>query len=64
MENHVLPALGRKHLVDVGPLDVKKLAADLAGKGLAPGSVRIVLGQIELEQMVAGDDPLHQWMRA
>lgn len=46
MRLHVLPALGRRRLADLGPRDVKRLAADLRAKGLAENSVRLALAPL------------------
>jgi integrase len=46
MRLHVLPALGRRRLADVGPRDVKRLAAELRAKGLSENSVRLALAPL------------------
>jgi integrase len=46
MRLHVLPTLGRRRLADLGPRDVKRLAADLRSKGLSENSVRLALAPL------------------
>jgi integrase len=46
MRLHVLPTLGRRRLADLGPRDIKRLAADLRAKGLSENSVRLALAPL------------------
>jgi integrase len=46
MRRHVLPTLGRRRLADLGPRDIKRLAADLYAEGLSDNSVRIALAPL------------------
>ena len=46
MRLHVLPTLGRRRLADLGPRDIKTLAATLRAKGLSENSVRLALAPL------------------
>lgn len=46
MRLHVLPTLGRRRLADLGPRDIKRLAASLYAEGLADNSVRLALAPL------------------
>jgi integrase len=47
MRVHVLPELGRRRLSQIGPRDVKALAATLTAKGLSPNSVRLAIAPLK-----------------
>jgi integrase len=47
MRLHVLPTLGRRRLADLGPRDLKRLAAALRAKGLSENSVRLALAPLK-----------------
>jgi integrase len=58
LDRHVIPILGRLQLAEIEPRDLKKLAAELARKGLAPASVRCVLGPVRALFATAHEDGL------
>ena len=46
LELHVIPTLGRRRLSEIEPRHVKSLVRDLADRGLAPGSVRVIIAPV------------------
>ncbi|MGE0028005.1 MAG: tyrosine-type recombinase/integrase [Thermoleophilia bacterium] len=46
LELHILPVLGRRRLSEIEQRELKALARDLAGKGLSPATVRIVMAPL------------------
>jgi integrase len=58
MRVHVLPALGRRRLTELGPRDIKQLAADLTAKGLSANSVRLAIAPLKALLATAFEEEL------
>jgi integrase len=58
MRLHILPAVGKKQLTEVGPRDVKRLASDLRAKGLGENSVRLAFVPFKAMLATAFEDEL------
>lgn len=58
MRLHVLPTLGRRRLAELGPRDVKQLAAELSKEGLSVNSVRLALAPLKAMLATAFEEEL------
>jgi integrase len=58
MRVHVLPRLGRHRLAEIGPRDIKQLAAELAVGGLSPNSVRLAIAPLKAMLACAFEEEL------
>jgi integrase len=58
LDQHVLPALGRRRLTALGPPDVRALVAGLERKGLSPARIRNVLAPLRCLLATAREDGL------
>jgi integrase len=58
LERHAIPFFGHLELAEIEPRDLKALAAYLAGKGLAPATVRCILGPVRALFATAYEDGL------
>ena len=58
LDRHVIPTLGRLPLAEIEPRDLKRLAAELASKGLSPSTVRCILGPVRALLATAHEDGL------
>jgi integrase len=58
LEREAVPYFGRMQLAAIEPRDVKRFAAELAARGLAPGSVRNLLAPVRALLATAHEDGL------
>ena len=58
LEREAVPFFGRMQLAAIEPRDVKRFAAQFAGRGLAPGSVRNLLAPVRALLATAFEDGL------
>jgi integrase len=58
LENDAIPFFGRRRLADIQPRDIRAFAARLAGRGLAPATVRTVIAPVRALFATAAEDGL------